>query len=97
MIKIVELAGNLNRNVNVEGEIVDISEPRKVITRYGSRVLVATAKLKDDTGSVDLTLWGKQIDEVKVGDKIKVENGFVKEFNGNIQLTLGKSGKIVKV
>ena len=96
-MKINELAGNLNRNVDVEGEIVDISEPRKVITRYGSRVLVATAKLKDDTGSVDLTLWGKQIDEVKVGDKIKIENGFVKEFNGEIQLTLGKTGKIVKI
>ena len=96
-MKINELAGNLNRNVDVEGEIVDISEPRKVITRYGSRVSVATAKLKDETGSVNLTLWGKQIDEVKVGDKIKVENGFVKEFNGEIQLTLGKTGKIVKV
>ncbi len=96
-MKIEELAGNLNKNVDVEGEVVDISEPRKVRTRYGSSVLVSTAKIKDDTGTVDLTLWGKQIDQVKVGDHIKIESGFVKEFNGEIQLTLGRSGKIIKV
>ncbi len=96
-MKIEELAGNLNKNVDIEGEIVDISEPREVTTRYGSRVLVSTAKIKDDTGSVNLTLWGKQIDEVKVGDKIKIVDGFVKEFNGEIQVTLGRKGKIMKI
>ena len=34
------------------------------------------------------------IDKVKVGSKVKISNGYVKEFQGEPQLTAGKFGKL---
>jgi hypothetical protein len=41
-----------------------------------------------------LTLWNEQIEQVKVGDKVKISNGYVNEFQGELQLTTGKFGKL---
>ena len=41
-----------------------------------------------------LVLWNEQIDTVKTGAKIKIENGDVNEWQGAAQLTLGKFGKL---
>lgn len=84
-------------NVNVEGEIVELSEAREVVTRFGKRTSVADAKLKDASGDVQLTLWGDDIAKFAVGDKVKIENGWVSEFKGNKQLSSGKYGKITKL
>jgi replication factor A1 len=48
----------------------------------------------DETGSVKLTLWNEQIDQVNVGDNIKIDNGYVTSFKGEIQLNVGKFGKL---
>jgi len=61
---------------------------------YGRQLRVATAKIQDDSGSIDLSLWNEDIDKVKVGDKVKITNGYVKDFQGALQLTAGKFGKI---
>ena len=81
-------------NVTVEATVVEKSEPREVVTKYGKRLQVANIKLKDDTGSIAMSLWGNDIDSVNVGDKIRVSNGFITEFRGNPQLSSGKFGKI---
>jgi replication factor A1 len=62
--------------ITVTGRIVSISDKREVETRYG-RAHVANAVLEDDTGKMVLNLWRSQIDSFKVGDIIKIENGFV--------------------
>lgn len=94
-MKINELKGDMN-NVEVSGEIVEISQPREVMTRFGNSK-VATAKLKDDTGTVDLSLWGKQIDMFQVGDKVEVTSGYTKTFRDNVQVNVGKQGSIKKL
>ena len=93
-MKINELKGDMN-NVDVAGEIVEISQPRDVITKFGNSK-VATAKLKDDTGTVDLSLWGKQIDQFHVGDKVEITSGYTKTFRDNVQVNIGKNGSIKK-
>jgi replication factor A1 len=55
---------------------------------------VATAVIADETGTVKLALWNDQINRVNVNDKVKVENGYVTSFKGEIQLNVGKYGKL---
>ena len=57
------------RGITVVGEVISISNVREVLTRYGPAKL-AVAVIRDDTGSIKLNLWRKQITLVKVGDKI---------------------------
>ena len=54
----------------------------------------AEAVVADETGSVKLTLWNEQIDQINVGDNIKIENGYVTSFKSEIQLNVGKFGKL---
>ena len=83
-------------NVEVEGTIVEIGEP-KTFNKFGKELRVADASLKDDSGTVKLTLWNDDIERFKAGDKIKISNGYVNEFQGDMQLTSGKFGNIEKV
>jgi len=93
-MKIRDLRSGM-RSVNVTGKIVEISPPREVRSRYGNTThRVATATLQDDTGIIKLALWNKQIDEVNVNDTIQIENGYVTSFRGEIQLNVGKYGKL---
>ena len=80
--------------VELEAEVAEKSEPREVITKYGKRLNVANAVLKDDSGSIAISLWGNDIANVNVGDKVKITNGYVGEYRGTPQLSTGKYGKI---
>ena len=80
--------------VELEAEVSEKDEPREVITKYGKRLNVANAVLKDDTGTIAISLWGNDINSINVGDKVKITNGYVGEFRGTPQLSTGKYGKI---
>jgi len=80
-------------NVNVEAEVTSIESPRE-INKMGRKLRVANATIKDDSGSISLVLWNEQIDKVKEGDKLKIENGYVNEWQSTPQLTLGKFGTL---
>jgi len=80
-------------NVNIEAEVVT-KESEREINKYGRKLRVANVTIKDDSGSLSLVLWNEEIDKVKEGDKIKIENGYVNEWQGTPQLTLGKFGKL---
>lgn len=79
--------------VDIEAEVTEMEEPR-TFNKFGREVSVANAVIKDDSGTVKLTLWNEDISKVKVGDKVKITNGFVNEFQGEKQLTSGKFGKL---
>lgn len=79
--------------IDVTAEVTQIGETR-TFERFGRTIRVATAKIKDDSGEIALSLWNEDIDKVKVGDRIKLSNGFAKEFQGEKQLTAGRLGKI---
>jgi len=91
-MKINEIKRGMS-GISVEGKIADISESRRVRTRYGSRS-VADATLEDETGSIKLSLWEEKIDAVHIGDKVKVSDAYVTEFRNQLQLNLPRSGKL---
>jgi len=93
-MKIKELRDGL-RNVNVVAKVIEKSEPREVRSRYKDETYrVADAKISDETGTIKLTLWNKQIDQVNVDDTVKIENGYIRSFRGEIQLNVGRYGTL---
>ena len=80
-------------SVNLEAVIKSIEEPR-AFNKFGRDLRVTNAIIEDDSGSIKLTLWNADIDNVHVGDTVRVTNGFVNEFKGENQLTTGKFGKL---
>ena len=96
MITFVGLGLFDEKDVTVKGTILEISEIR-TFARMGSPGKVAVAVLKDESGKIDLTLWDEDTEEFKAGDFVVVENGKVKQFRGNLQLTTGNNGSVEKV
>jgi len=84
-----------SRAVNVTAKVVSKSEIREIpMGRDGSAHKVCDALVGDETGVVYLTLWDDNITKVNEGDTIRVENGYVTLFKGNIRLNIGKYGKL---
>jgi len=81
------------RRVDVEGEIVNISDPRNV-SWSGGEGRVADCMIKDDSGEIKLTLWNEHIDMVKPGSKVRITNGYTKSFRQEVTLNVGKYGKL---
>jgi replication factor A1 len=96
-LKIEELRDGMKR-VNVVGKIVQKSDPREVRSRYKDETYrVADALIDDDSGTIKLTLWNEQIDRVNVNDRVKIENGYITTFRGEIQLNVGRYGTLTIV
>ncbi len=84
-----------SRAVNVTAKVVSKSEVRDIpMGRDGSAHRVCDALVGDETASVYLTLWDDNIEKVNEGDSIRVENGYVTLFKGNMRLNIGKYGKL---
>jgi replication factor A1 len=96
-VKIAELRDGLRR-IDVEAQVIEVSEPREVSSKFtGETYKVAEAIIKDDSGTIKLVLWNEQIGQVNVNDTVKIENGYIKSFRGEIQLNVGRYGKLTIV
>jgi replication factor A1 len=93
-LKINELRDGM-RKVDVEANVVSKSETREVRSRYTNETYrVADATLEDETGTITLTLWNEQTEQVNEGNRVKIENGYIKSFRGELQLNSGKYGTL---
>jgi replication factor A1 len=93
-LKIGELREGMKR-VNIEAKVAEKNDPREVQSRFKDETLrVADVIIADETGTIKLTLWNEQINQVNVDDVVKIENGYVTSFRGEIQLNVGKYGKL---
>jgi replication factor A1 len=91
---IKDLADGMKR-VSIEAKVVDKGDPREVRSKYKDETYrIVDAVVADETGSIKLTLWNEQIEQVNIGDNLKIENGYVTSFKGEIQLNVGKFGKM---
>ena len=80
-------------NVDIIVDVIDVESPRE-FQKFGKPGRVANAIAKDETGDIKLTLWNEDIDKVKSGDKVQLTNGYVNEWQGEMQLTTGRMGKL---
>ena len=95
MSNIVNLQNGQQRAL-VEGQVEHVSNTRTVTSRKtGDDMNVADVVLSDDTGSIKLVLWNDQIRQVKADSNIRIEEGFVKEYRDELQLSVGQWGMII--
>jgi replication factor A1 len=79
--------------VEIVLEVTEKGEVRE-FEKFGKKGKVCSCKAKDNTGEIILSLWNEQVDQVKTGDKVKVSNGYIGEWQGEKQLSTGKFGTL---
>jgi len=93
-LKIKDLRDGM-KQVDVVAKVTEKSETREVRSRYRDETYrVADAVISDETGTVKLVLWNKQIEQVNVDDTVKIENGYIRSFRGEMQLNVGRYGTL---
>ena len=85
------------RRIDLTARIVEVPPAINVHTRFGTIASVSNIKISDETGSVRLSLWNDQIDNVHVGDVVSVKNGYIFRYRGEPQLRLGRKGTLTVV
>ena len=78
----------------IDLKIVSVSEPREFRNARGAGK-VANAESEDETGAkVQVSFWNDDCEKIKEGDTIRIENGWVGDYQGTLQLSTGKFGKL---
>jgi replication factor A1 len=80
-----------NQIVDVEGTVSSVDGTKEVTTSRGETIKLAAFDLKDESGVVRISAWREQAEalkEIKLGDKLHLENVFVKKgFGGKLELS----------
>jgi len=82
------------KKVSLKVEVLDIPRSKVVYTRYGTTACVSNTLIRDETGSMKMSLWNHQISMVHKGDVVDIKNGQVASFDGERQLRLGRGGSL---
>ena len=90
---------SINEKTNplyVKGRISEKTDVGSVISRRGKQNR-AHAKLCDETGIIEITLWDKDATDVNNGDCIKIENGYANLFHNKLNISSGIYGTLRKI
>jgi len=85
------------KGIDVKAKIIEIQPTKPVISQWGSESYVTNVMIADETGSIRLSLWNKQIDKVNVGDEVELTNCYVSRFAGQPQLRLRRKRSTMSV
>jgi replication factor A1 len=85
---------------SIFGKVTNIQKARTFSRKNGSSGRVVNLELSDETGSINLALWDKDVDlvknkKIKVGTSIKVINGYVKTGYKGLELNTGKYSQLI--
>ncbi|MCI4372026.1 MAG: OB-fold nucleic acid binding domain-containing protein [Thermoplasmata archaeon] len=85
------------RIATIEATVSKLEPIREFEQRSGGAKKVRNGTLKDGTGEIALVLWGDEVDAVSEGEKVRIVEGWVKDYKGRPQISLGKLGRMEKV
>ncbi|MHA2083923.1 MAG: hypothetical protein ACXABD_09225 [Candidatus Thorarchaeota archaeon] len=78
--------------------VISVAPPRIIKTKSGRKTQLREVLVADETGTSILSLWGfGEAEGLSAGKIIKIQDGWAKEWQGKIQLSLGRSGSYVEV
>lgn len=84
---------------SVQGKVSEIGELREFEREDGTENVVANLQLKDETGSIRLTLWGEQayvIEDLDIDSEIQIINAYAKYgLNEEIELSIGNRSRVI--
>jgi replication factor A1 len=97
--KLNELSDGM-QSVDTAAKVLRIYEPRDFSREDGSTGRVANLLVADETKSARLVLWDDDVGlvekgELKEGDILRIKRGYVRERLGEVEVHVGKYGKVV--
>ncbi len=78
----------------LELTITEKGEVRNVNTFRGQSRVCDAKGVDEDGDSVALSLWNEEIEQVNANDRVRITNGWVRQFRGNMQVSAGRFGKL---
>ncbi|MEN6329180.1 MAG: OB-fold nucleic acid binding domain-containing protein [Methanobacteriaceae archaeon] len=95
--KITELTEG-DREARIMGRILSLYEPREFTREDGSRGLVRSVEIADDTGVVRASLWDDQANQqLSEGDAVRIENPRVTLRNDVVEISAGKTTQVTRI
>ncbi|MEX2738746.1 MAG: OB-fold nucleic acid binding domain-containing protein [Candidatus Wukongarchaeota archaeon] len=99
MVKIGEI-GTTAGDVNLKGRVVELYDVREFVRADGSEGKVFSLKIGDETGVARLVAWGEWVNElldVKEGDILELNHGYMKSGTMMIEVHLGDFSEIRRI
>ena len=84
---------------SVQGKVAEIGELREFEKEDGTENVVANLQLKDETGSIRLTLWGEQayvIEDLDIDSEIQIIDAYARYgLNEEMELSVGNRSRVI--
>ncbi|TFH03370.1 MAG: replication factor A [Methanosarcina sp.] len=84
---------------SVQGKVSEIGELREFEKEDGTESVVANLQIKDETGSIRLTLWGEQayvIEDLDIDSEIQIIDAYAKYgLNEEMELSVGNRSRVI--
>ncbi|RLI35031.1 hypothetical protein DRO55_05715 [Candidatus Bathyarchaeota archaeon] len=97
MLKVSELRPGMS-NVDLEVRVVEVHEPKEIVMSGGVRRRIMELRVEDGTGEMMLVLWDdKVIEDLDVGDTLRIKNGFVTSYRGVWRINVGRYGELERL
>jgi ssDNA-binding replication factor A large subunit len=78
--------------------VVSVAPARMIATRGGRKTQLTEVLVADQTGTAIFSLWGfGEAASLSAGKVIRITDGWAKEWQGKVQLSLGRSGRFEEV
>lgn len=85
-------------DVDIEAKVVQVMPPKSFEKKNGTDGKVQNFVVADESGSIRVTIWDERVDqleELKEGDIIRVQHGYVKEgFRDDVEFHLGQRAEV---
>ena len=93
--RIIDLKSG-EENVHVTGRVLETTPPKVIQTKRGPRT-ISNAIIGDESGRVQVTLWGSKAGSLKEGKVVDIKGAWTTSFRGKVQLNIGRSTSVEEV
>jgi replication factor A1 len=84
----------LEKHLDIIFKVIEKIDEKEINKRTGETHRVCDFTVADETGSITLTVWNEDIDQLEIDQSYKLSNGYVNVFQNSLRLTKGKYGSI---
>ena len=71
--------------------------PQRMVSSENWNGYVAADCGRDETGIVGLVLWGDEVEQVKVGDIVRIESGWCRRKGSQMVVSSGRNGRLTVI